>query len=60
LLEEHGIECNFERSGRLTGALSEAQLQGIARESKTLRQVTGVEHQILSRADLRNEIAKRA
>jgi glycine/D-amino acid oxidase-like deaminating enzyme len=33
-LKEYGLSCDFERSGRLTGALSEAQLQGIARESR--------------------------
>jgi len=55
-LAENGIRCDFERSGRITGALSETQLAGLLRESEALRGVTGVGYEVVAKADLPSEL----
>ena len=56
-LVENGIRCDFEQSGRLTGALSDVQLAGVLRESEALRRYTGVEYEIVEKSDLAKELA---
>jgi glycine/D-amino acid oxidase-like deaminating enzyme len=55
-LAENGIQCDFARSGRLTGALSNAQLAGVLRESEALRRVTGVEYDVVEKSELAAEL----
>jgi glycine/D-amino acid oxidase-like deaminating enzyme len=55
-LAESGIRCDFEKSGRLTGALSEAQLASLLRESEALRRHTGVEYETVAKSDLATEL----
>jgi glycine/D-amino acid oxidase-like deaminating enzyme len=55
-LGESGIRCDFQRSGRITGALSETQLAGLLRESEALRRVTGVEFDVVAKSDLPAEL----
>jgi glycine/D-amino acid oxidase-like deaminating enzyme len=55
-LAENGIQCDFARSGRLTGALSNAQLAGVLRESEALRRVTGVEYDVVEKSELASEL----
>lgn len=55
-LAENGIQCDFKKSGRLTGALSEAQLSGVLRESDALRRLTGVEYEAVGKSDLPSEL----
>ena len=55
-LGEYGIRCDFERSGRITGALSDTQLAGLLRESEALRRVTGVGYDVIAKSDLRAEL----
>ena len=55
-LAENGIRCDFERSGRITGALSDTQLAGLLRESAALRRLTGVEYDIVAKSDLASEL----
>ena len=59
-LAENGIRCDFERSGRLTGALSATQLAGLLRESEALRRVTGVGFEVIAKADLPSELGTEA
>jgi len=59
-LAENGIRCDFERAGRLTGALSEAQLAGLLRESETRRRHTGIEYDIVGKEDLTSELGTAA
>ena len=55
-LAENGIRCDFERSGRITGALSETQLAGLLRESEALRRLTGVGFEVVAKSDLPSEL----
>jgi len=55
-LAEYGIRCDFERCGRITGALSEAQLAGLLRESEAWRRVTGVQYEVVAKSDMRSEL----
>jgi glycine/D-amino acid oxidase-like deaminating enzyme len=56
VLVENGIRCDFQRAGRITGALSQAQLAGLLRESEALRRVTGVEYDVVAKSDLGSEL----
>ena len=56
-LAENGDSAAISRSsGRLTGALSEAQLAGVLRESDALRRLTGVEYEAVGKSDLAAEL----
>jgi glycine/D-amino acid oxidase-like deaminating enzyme len=55
-LAESGIRCDFEKSGRLTGALSAAQLAGVLRETEALQRLTGVEYEVVEKSDLASEL----
>jgi glycine/D-amino acid oxidase-like deaminating enzyme len=55
-LAERGIRCDFERTGRITGALSDRQFAALLKESETLRRHTGVEYDVVGRADLSSEL----
>jgi glycine/D-amino acid oxidase-like deaminating enzyme len=55
-LEEDGIHCDFERVGRITGALSHAQLDGLLREADALRRLTGVDYEVVAKSDLAAEL----
>jgi len=55
-LAKNGIRCDFERSGRITGALSETQLAGLLRESEALRRVTGVGYEVIAKSELPSEL----
>jgi glycine/D-amino acid oxidase-like deaminating enzyme len=55
-LGENGIQCDFNRYGRLTGALSQAQLADVLRESEALRRLTGVEYEVVEKSDLASEL----
>ncbi len=55
-LAENAIGCDFERSGRITGALSETQLAGLLHESEALRRVTGVGFEVVAKSDLATEL----
>ena len=55
-LAEYGIRCDFERCGRITGALSETQLAGLLRESEALRRVTGVDYDVIAKSELPAEL----
>ena len=56
VLAEYGIRCDFQRAGRITGALSEGQLAGLLRESDALRRVTGIEYDAVAKSDLASEL----
>src|SRR6185295_16969455 len=55
-LAENAIRCDFERSGRITGALSETQLAGLLHESEALRRLTGVGFEVVAKSDLAGEL----
>ena len=55
-LAANAIACDFVRTGRLTGALSEAQLEGVLRASETLRRHTGIEYDAVGRSELASEL----
>jgi glycine/D-amino acid oxidase-like deaminating enzyme len=55
-LAEYGMRCDFQKAGRITGALSETQLAGLLRESDALRRVTGVGYDVVSKSDLASEL----
>jgi glycine/D-amino acid oxidase-like deaminating enzyme len=55
-LAENDMRCDFQRSGRLTGALSDAQLAGLLRESESLRRLTGVDYEVVGKSDLASEL----
>lgn len=55
-LSDNQIRCDFEKCGRLTGALSEAQLAGVLRESETLRRHAGIEYDVVEKSDCAKEL----
>jgi glycine/D-amino acid oxidase-like deaminating enzyme len=55
-LSANGITCEFHRAGRLTGALSEAQLAGVLRTSETLRRHAGIQYDVVGKSDLAREL----
>lgn len=55
-LSDNAIACDFERAGRLTGALSEVQLAGVVRASEKLRRHAGIEYEVLGQSDLAREL----
>ena len=55
-LAENGIRCDFEHSGRITGALSETQFAGLLHESEDLRGLTGVGFEVVAKSDLASEL----
>ena len=50
------IDCDFVQVGRLTGAFSDAQLNGLARETETLHKAVGTPYGIVRGSDVRQEI----
>jgi glycine/D-amino acid oxidase-like deaminating enzyme len=55
-LAENRIRCDFVKSGRLTGALSDVQLAGLIRASETLKRHTGIEFELVEKRDLHGEL----
>lgn len=55
-LADEGIDCDFVRSGGFTGALKQAQYDAMARETEALARSTGLEADMIPRAEVRNEI----
>jgi glycine/D-amino acid oxidase-like deaminating enzyme len=55
-LADEGIDCNFVRCGGFTGALKQAQFEAMARETEALSRSTGLEADIISKSEVRNEI----
>ena len=56
LLGEEGIDCDFRRSGRFRCASRPAHYDQLARDLEPLVSATGIEAEMVSRQDVRNEI----
>ncbi|MEX0923048.1 MAG: FAD-binding oxidoreductase [Rhodovibrionaceae bacterium] len=56
-IEQEGIECGFRRCGRFRGAWTAGAYDAMAREIEELSQLTGLEAAMVSKAEVRKEVA---
>ena len=59
-IAENRIECEFARTGRLTGAFTHSQLKGLEEEAGILRKEIGMPYEIVTGSALRDEIGTEA
>jgi len=55
-LTEEGIDCNFVRTGGFTGAATARHYDALARETEELSRSIGIEAEMVSKSEVRNEI----
>ncbi len=55
-LAEEAIDCNFSFCGGFTGANSQAAYDAMARDTEHLKRTTGLQADMVSKAEVRNEI----
>ncbi|MEL0107462.1 MAG: FAD-binding oxidoreductase [Rhodospirillaceae bacterium] len=55
-IKSENLDCDFQLTGRFTGAMSPQALDGIKREADLLHKETGIEGTIIERADQPSEI----
>jgi glycine/D-amino acid oxidase-like deaminating enzyme len=55
-ITEENIECNYAETGGFTGIVKPAQYEALARETERLSGTIGVEADMVSRSEVRNEI----
>ena len=56
LVKEHGIECDFERTGKLTLAYKPAHYEGMKKSQALLAELADHHVQLVPKADIRSEI----
>jgi glycine/D-amino acid oxidase-like deaminating enzyme len=56
LVKEHSIDCDFERSGKLTLAISQSQYDGMRATQRTLAELADYEVTVVPKADIHQEI----
>src|SRR5918992_2716131 len=56
LVKEHGIDCDFERTGKLTLAYKPAHYEGMKRSQELLANLADHHVQLVSKADIHSEI----
>jgi glycine/D-amino acid oxidase-like deaminating enzyme len=56
LVKEHGIDCDFERTGKLTLAYKPAHYEGMKRSQSLLAELAGHHVKLVPKADIHDEI----
>ncbi len=56
LVKEHGIDCDFERTGKLTLAYKPAHYEGMKRSQELLAELADHHVQLVPKADIHSEI----
>ena len=56
LVKEHSIDCDFERSGKLTLAMSPSQLEGMRRTQAVLAKLADYDVTVLPKSEIHEEI----
>lgn len=56
LVDEEGIDCDFRQTGRFRGASRPAHYDTMARELESQIEATGIEADLVAKADVREEI----
>lgn len=54
LIETHDIHCDYQMTGRFTGAMTHRDLDTMARESATFSRISGVESSVVDQKELSN------
>ena len=56
LVKEHSIDCDFERSGKLTLAMSHSQFEGMRKTQQVLADLADYDVTVLPKSDIHQEI----
>ncbi len=56
LIEEHNIDCDYQLTGRFTGAMTHRDLESMARESEVFARLSGIEPAVIKQAELSNYV----
>jgi len=60
LISEHNIECDYQLTGRFTGALTTSDLDSMSKETELLQSLTNIELSIVQKNELNDHIGSAA